>query len=194
MVGDGQPGHSDLRGTVIEIGTPGDDGSLDVSARLMLADDPAWAAVEHGTILTFTEDNTANRGCDSGVKIVDNLAADGWVWTNVWLGDTDLLDYTDETTNGYDLSELPAVSGLPIDDSDTQVRILDGASRVVFGPAGEGVAPASGISATDVFEMEDEVSSATDDPELGFDTFIYNAQQNLSAAPSQFFRLKLTQK
>lgn len=170
VVGDGQPGQIDLRGTVIEVGTPGDDGSLDVSARLVLADDPAWAAVEHGTILTFTEDNTANGGRDSGLKIVDNLATDGWAWTNVWLGDTDLLDYTDEATNGYDLSELPAASGLVLDESDTQVRIVDGASRIVFGPAGEGVAPASGISSTDVFELEDDPSPAVtplDDATVG---------------------------
>ncbi len=160
VVGDGLPGTSDLRGTVIEVGTPGDDGSLDVSATLVLSNAPAWAAVEHGTILTFTEDNTANGGRDSGLKIVNNRSSDGWVWTNVWLGDTTLLDYTDEATNGYDLSALPDVSGLAIDEADTQVRILDGFTRIVFGPAGEGVAPASGVSATNVFELEADPTPA----------------------------------
>jgi len=156
--------------------SPDDDGSLDVSATIVLSNDPAWAAVEHGTILTFTEDNTANGGRNSGLKIVDNLSSDGWAWTNVWLGDTTLLDYTDEATNGYDLSVPSEVSGLVIDNDDTQIRILDASARIVFGPAGEGVAPASGVSSTEVFELEDDPSptitpfdDATVGPALGYD-------------------------
>ena len=158
VVGDGGPGHTDLRGYAIEVGRSASDGSFDKGSEIVLSSDAAWATVENGTILTFTEDNRANGGHDSDLKITDNLTSGGWIWTNIWLGDPTLLDYTDEATNGYDRSSLPEVSGLEIDEANTQIRILDASTRIVFGPAGEGIAPLSGVSATDVFELEGDPS------------------------------------
>jgi hypothetical protein len=177
VLGDGSAGTTDLRAYQIQVGTPLSDGSLDVQCTLVLSDDSTWSAVENGTILTFIEDNSANGGLDTSVKQVDNRTSEGWIWTNVWLGDTDLLDYTDEATNGYDLSASPDVSGLGIDELDTQFRILDASGQIVFGPAGEGVAPVSGVSANDVFELENHPSlditplddAQTDPDELGYD-------------------------
>jgi hypothetical protein len=177
VLGDGSAGTTDLRGYQIQVGTPQGDGSLDVQSTLVLSDDSTWSSVENGTILTFTEDNSANGGLDTGVKIVDNRSTNGWIWTNVWLGDSVLLDYSDEASNGYDLSALPDVSGLGIDEEDTQFRILDAAGQVVFGTVGEGIAPLAGVSANDIFELEKHPSlsitplddAQTDPDELGYD-------------------------
>jgi hypothetical protein len=177
VLGDGTAGTTDLRGYQIQVGTSLSDGSLDVQSTLVLSDDSTWAAVENGTILTFIEDNSANGGLDTSVKHVDKLASEGWIWTNVWLGDTTLLDYSDAATNGYDLSALPDVSGFGIDASDTQFRILDATNQVVFGVVGEGIAPLSGVSANEVFELENHPSlditpldnAQTNVDELGYD-------------------------
>jgi len=193
VVGEGSAGRTDLRGYRVEVGTPRGDGSLNVRTTIVLSNDPTLAAVENGTLLTFTENNTAHGGRDSGMKIIDNLTSGGWVWSNVWLGDTTLLDYTDEATNGYDLSNLPDVSGLIIDNDNTQVRILDASGRIVFGPAGEGIAPASGVSSTDVFELEDDPGPAIsplDDATVGpaFLGFDDGASGSTFGRPNQWQR------
>ena len=157
VVGDGTAGTTDLRGFSIEVGTTEDDGSFDAGSLIVLSTDSYWAAVPNGTILTFTEDNTANGGLDTDIERVDNLASDGYIWTNVWLGDTTRLGYTDENTNGYMIGG-GLVSGLGIDNDDTQFIIADASGNVVFGIAGEGVAPTGGVSDTEVFELEDDPS------------------------------------
>ena len=157
VVGDGTASTTDLRGFKIQIGSANSNLSLDVGATLVLSNDSYWATVPNGTILTFTEHNTTNGGRDTGLNITNMLSTEGWTWTNVWLGDPGLLTYTSLLVNGYDPTTNP-VTGLNLDENGSQILILTSTDTPSFGPAGEGVAPKSGVSATDVFELEDHPS------------------------------------
>ncbi len=150
VVGDGTAGTVDLRGWRIEIGR---GEAFAAHSTLVLSDAAAWSAVPTGTILTFIDRNTAQGGLDTGIAIRDRRRTVGDTWTNVWVGDPQLLVYTDEATNGYVLAD-GVVSGVGIDEDDTRFRIKDAGGRVVFGPVGEGVAPLSGVSSTEVFELQ----------------------------------------
>lgn len=158
VTGAGTAGTVDLRGWKVEIGK-GNGPAFTPVSTLVLSQDPAWTAVPAGTLLTFIERNTAQGGLDTGIARRNRRATLGDSWTNIWIGDPVYLTYTDAATHGYTVSG-GVVSGIGIDSSFTQFRIRDAAGRIVFGPAGEGVAPLSGLSDTEVFELEGHASPA----------------------------------
>src|SRR5690606_35959706 len=121
VTGDGGPGTVDLRGWKIQIG-----GGEQFTARstLVLSDHAYWSSVPAGTILTFTRWNTAQGGLDTQIARRDRRSTHGDIWTNIWIGDPQMLDYTDEATNGYTMSDAE-VGGLGIDSQNTRFRILD---------------------------------------------------------------------
>ena len=154
MVGNGDAGTVDLRGWEIELA---DNASFPFAAEetIVLSQDSRWAAVPTGTILTFTEKRTAEGGLDTAWESLDNLATNGWIWSNIWIGDSALIDYTDEATNGYEIDAGSGeVSGVAVSNDDTWFVIRDAFGDPVFGPAGEGIAPISGVGSTEVFELE----------------------------------------
>lgn len=152
VTGGGQPGTVDLRGWRIEI-CQGPGPSTRPSSILMLSGHPYWAAVPTGTILTFIERNTAQGGLDTGIRIRDRRATHGDMWTNVWIGDTELLTYQDQPTNGYDIIG-GVVSGIALDHQDTHIRLINASGHVIHGPVGEGISPVSGIDPTRVFALQ----------------------------------------
>jgi hypothetical protein len=158
VTGNGQTGFVDLRGWKIQIGKNNGSG-FTASNTLALSQHSSWSNVPSGTLLTFIEKNSSQGGLDSQFGIRNNRATTGDTWSNVWMGDSSLLTYTDFATNGYFIS-LGIVSGIFIDNSGTQFRVLDASNRVVYGPAGEGVAPISGTSSTEVLELENHPSPA----------------------------------
>jgi len=152
VTGDGSAGTTDLRGWTIEI----DEGAaygFTAKIRIKLSNASFWSAVPNGTILTFTENNSSQGGMDTNLTAANNSTTSGWRWANVWIGDATLVTYTDQATNGYTLV-FGVVNGINIDDTETQFRVLNSSGDAVFGPAGEGIAPVSGIGATDVLELE----------------------------------------
>ncbi|MEP4077805.1 lamin tail domain-containing protein [Haloferula sp.] len=156
VVGDGTTGEVDLRGWSIEIGT--DEGSgFFATNRIDLSDHADWSNVATGTILTFIENNTSQGGLDSAFAIRDRRNTLGDTWSNVWIGDPLRIDYTSLMVNGYTLS-AGLISGIDIDNSSTQFRILNDSDEVIFGPVGEGVAPLSGTTSQEVFELERDPS------------------------------------
>lgn len=152
VTGTGAAGTVDLRGWSIEIGQPHGPG-FTTSAMLRLSNHAYWAAVPAGTILTFIERNTAQGGLDTGIVLRDRRATLGDTWTNIWIGDATYLTYTDALTNGYTVVD-GVVSGVAVDDLGTRLRIKDAAGRIVFGAAGEGVSPLSGVNQNEVFELQ----------------------------------------
>jgi hypothetical protein len=158
VVGDGGPSTVDMRGWTIEIGTTVGQSHM-AANRLELSQHSYWAAVPAGTILTFIDRNTANGGLDTEINRRNRLTTNGDAWTNVWMGDPDLLVYPSASDNGY-LIGAGVVSGIRIDQNDTQFILRNAAGRPVFGPVGEGIAPASGVSSTEVFELEDHPTPA----------------------------------
>ena len=153
VTGNGSAGTTDLRGWTIEIDEGAGSGYFTAKVKIKLSTASYWAAVPNGTILTFTENNTAQGGMDTNLNGANNSASSGWRWANVWVGDSTLISYTDEVTNGYTLL-AGVVNGINIDDTETQFRVLNATGYPVFGPAGEGIAPVAKISNTDVLELE----------------------------------------
>lgn len=156
VTNDGAPGVIDLRGWKIEIGK--DQGSgFSALNTLVFSQHPDWQNVPSGTILTLIDRNTAQGGLNSGFAIRNHRSTLGDTWTNIWMGDPSYLTYSSFAVNGYSLVG-GVVSGIEIDNNGTQFRIKNGAGNIVFGPVGEGVAPVTGISNEEVFELENHPS------------------------------------
>lgn len=152
VVGDGGTDPVDMRGWTIEIGTNAGTGFY-TRNKLVLSNHGNWQAVPTGTILTFTDKTTAQGGCNSGFELRNRRSTTGDTWTNIWMGDSTYLSYTSLATNGYSVS-AGAVSGILIDNNTTQFRVKNASGAIVFGPAGEGVAPYDGVNSKEVFELE----------------------------------------
>ena len=104
VVGNGTAGTVDLRGWKIEI----DDGAGTVftpDETIVLSEDPYWAAVPNGTILTFTENSTAEGGLDTWIHKVNRLGQaggsgltdGGYAWSNIHYLDPIYIDQTAST-------------------------------------------------------------------------------------------------
>jgi archaellin len=162
VVGNGTAGFSNLTGWTIEVGNSPVTDVFNPITTITLTDPAAWSNVGNGTILTFIENNTAAGGLDTQLNRVNQLTTTGYAWTNIHLGTPDYISVTN-------------LAGFEIDSDNTQIVIKDASGTIVFGPAGEGVAPPSGIGKTEILELENDPSplvSTTDDADdftLGYD-------------------------
>jgi Lamin Tail Domain len=192
VTGNGSAGTTDLRGYTIEIDEGASSGYFAAKVKIKLSQDAFWAAVPNGTILTFTESNTSQGGMDTNLTAANNSTTTGSRWANVWIGDSNLITYTDLLTNGYSIT-TGVVSGISIDDTETQFRILNSSGYPVFGPCGEGIAPLNKISNTDVLELEGNPTASvlptdrSDDtvtpPKNGYDN---STKDSTFGAPNQW--------
>lgn len=158
VVGDGGVGELDLRGWSVEIGKNSGSGFVK-SNTLVFSNDAAWQSVPTGTLLTLITRDTAHGGLDSDFARRDDRSTNGDTWTNIWMGDPTYLTYTSLAVNGYNIFGT-VVSGITIDNSGTQFLVRNSAGEAVFGPAGEGVWPPSGISDTEVFALRGDPTPA----------------------------------
>lgn len=125
--------HLDMRNWSLDIYT---DGLLDET--LSLTSHSIWSNLRSGTIITISEDVPSDISYDP--------AGGDW-WINVRANDAANGNFI-EATN------------FPVSSSNWQLRIRNAAGTVVFGPAGEGVSPASGIGGTEVFRLEADPSAS----------------------------------
>ena len=119
--------HLDMRGWHLDIF---EGGALDET--LNLTDHEVWADLRAGTVITVAEDVASD--------ISYNPAAGDW-WINVQANDDAEAEYIE-------------ASSFPVSSDDWQLRIRDGGGVIVYGPAGEGISPDSGVGATEVFRLE----------------------------------------
>jgi hypothetical protein len=112
------------------------DGVLDET--LSLTNHSIWSALRSGTIITISEDVPSDISYDP--------AGGDW-WINV------------QAHNDADGLYIEA-SSFPVNSSNWQLRIRNAAGTVVFGPAGEGVIPLSGVSGTEIFRLEADPSAS----------------------------------
>jgi hypothetical protein len=129
---------------------------------------------------------------DTNLAAANNSTTTGSRWANVWIGDSSLITYTDLLTNGYSIT-AGVVSGISIDDSETQFRILNSSNYPIFGPSGEGIAPLNKISNTDVLELEgnptatvlptDRSDDTVTPPKNGYDN---SSKDSTFGAPNQW--------
>lgn len=119
--------HLDMRGWQLDIYSA---GLLDET--LTLTSHSIWSNLRSGTIITVSEDLPSD--------ISYNPAAGDW-WIHV------------QAKTGADGLYIEA-SSFPVNSDNWQLRIRNAAGIVIFGPAGEGISPASGISGTEIFRLE----------------------------------------
>jgi hypothetical protein len=124
--------HLDIRGWSLDIY---ESGLLDETLTLTV--NPIWQDLRAGTIITVSEDLASDVSYDPN--------AGDW-WINV------------QANNNGDGLYIEK-SNFPVTASNWQLRIRNLAGQVVFGPAGEGISPASGISGTEIFRLEDNPSA-----------------------------------
>jgi len=132
--------HLDMRGWKFEVYN---NGSLDET--LDLTSHGIWSDLRSGTIITVSEDVPSD--------ISYNPAAGDW-WINVQASD-----------NGDGL--YIEASDFPTSSNNWQLIIRNSVNAVMFGPAGEGISPTSGIGNTDIFRLEAKpsVSITADSPD-----------------------------
>jgi hypothetical protein len=143
--------HLDARGYKLIVRNDPTDPLGGESFAMILTDDSLWSDLRSGTIVTVSEDiaNNAARY---------QPAAGRW-WINV---------RASPATDGR-LVEVacispacdPATLDWKVSENEWQLTIEDAAGNVVFGPAGEGVNPASGVSSTEVCKLEEAPTNAT---------------------------------
>lgn len=162
VVGDDAPGSINLTDWTIEVGQIAPSGKFVPSTTIVLSDAGTWSSVAHGTLLTFIERNTAAGGLDTEINRVNNLATEGYAWTNIHLGTPGFI-------TGTNLDDIR------ISSSNTAFILKDAEGTIIFGPAGEGVAPLDGVGSTEILELENDASSQVSpiddasDTVLGYD-------------------------
>jgi hypothetical protein len=119
--------HLDMRNWLLDIY---ENGAFDET--LNLTNNSIWSDLRSGTIITVSEDLPDD--------VSYNPAAGDW-WINV-----QAFDYA----SGIYIE----ASNFAVSNSNWQLRIRDSGGGVRFGPAGEGVSPASGISDTEILRLE----------------------------------------
>jgi hypothetical protein len=125
--------HLDMRRWKFDIY---DNGTLDET--LDLTDHSIWSDLRSGTIITVSEDVPTD--------ISYNPAAGDW-WINV---------QASEFGDGLYIE----ASNFPVGSSNWQLVIRNADDAVIFGPAGEGISPTSGIGNTDIFRLEAKPSAS----------------------------------
>lgn len=150
VIGDGSASTMDLRGWKIEIGKNLGSGFA-VSDTIILASNANWQAIPTGTILTIIARDGSAGGRNTQFGIRNNRSTSGDTWTNLYIGDTTNINQA--LSSGYTITG-GTVTGLDINNDGTQFRIRDSFGQNIYGPVGEGVAPADGLSSREVFELE----------------------------------------
>lgn len=144
--------HLDLRGWQLDIY---ENKILDET--LVLTANPIWQDLRAGTIITVSEDVPSD--------VSYNPAAGDW-WINV------------QANNNGDGLYIEK-SNFPVSANNWQLRIRNKAGEVVFGPAGEGISPTSGVSGTEMFRLETNpdaaVTANSDDYDDGSDFSTFGA-------------------
>lgn len=162
VVGNGGPGSLDLTDWTIEVGFIATSGKFVNRSIITLSDTDTWSAIAHGTLLTFTENNTVGGGLDTEINRVDLLSTLGYAWTNIHI-------------NTPDTVTIANPDSFRLNSSNTAFVIKDRAGTIIFGPAGEGIAPLEGVGNTEIFELNNDPSTQvspidnTTDTTLGYD-------------------------
>ena len=125
--------HLDMRRWKFDIY---DNDTLDET--LDLTNHSIWSDLRSGTIITVSEDVPSD--------ISYNPAAGDW-WINVQASDVGDGLYIE-------------ASNFPVGSSNWQLVIRNAGDAVIFGPAGEGISPTSGIGGTDIFRLEAKPSAS----------------------------------
>ncbi|MFT6864443.1 MAG: hypothetical protein ACJAVK_003008, partial [Akkermansiaceae bacterium] len=159
VVGDDTPGTVNLTNWTIEVGQIVPSGKFVKATTIVLSDASSWSAIAHGTLLTFIERNSVAGGLDTEFNRTDNRATEGYAWSNIHLGTPGFI-------TGTNLNDIR------INSSNTAFVIKDATGLVIFGPAGEGIAPVDGVGSSEIFELENDASSSVSPVDDASDTVL----------------------
>ena len=134
--------HLDIRGWMLDIYH---GGALDET--LTLTYHSIWQDLRSGTIITVSEDVPNDISYDP--------AAGDW-WINA---------QANNVANGLYIE----ASSFAVNSNDWQLRIRDFGGILRFGPAGEGISPASGVSDTEIFRLEAIPTASTPPSSADYD-------------------------
>lgn len=126
--------HLDMRGWSFEINDSSGGPQI-----LTLTNHSIWADLRSGTILTISE-NLSNN-------VDDYIPVLGKWWLNVRAA---------SSTDGTYIS----ASNFPVNNDNWQLTIKNHMNQIVFGPAGEGISPASGVGNNEVCKLEADPSAS----------------------------------
>jgi hypothetical protein len=126
--------HLDMRNWKLEIN---EDGTSN-DETIELTDHIVWSDLRSGTIITVSEDLPSDVSYDPN--------AGDW-WINV---------QANNDANGVYIE----ATNFAVSNSNWQLAIKNSAGVVKFGPAGEGVSPASGIGDTEIFRLKADPSAS----------------------------------
>ena len=130
--------HLDLRGGSLSI----DEGiAVRTTTVLTFSQDVLWSDLRSGTIITVAEDILD----DTSYNPTSGLGQDWWI--NV-----------QATTNGP--TQFITASNFSVSNDNTQITVLDALNQIWFGPAGEGVQPATGVGSNEVWKLEADPSAS----------------------------------
>lgn len=135
--------HLDLRGWLLDVFAGGK-----LEETLSLTAQPIWSDLRAGTIITVAEDVPNDVSYDP--------AAGDW-WINV------------QASADADGKYISA-KAFPVSNKNWQLRIRNIAGAVVFGPAGEGIAPNAKVGDTEVFILKEDPSLAVTANSPDYDT------------------------
>ncbi len=136
--------HLDMRGWALRL----NDGGV-VQPDLVFSQAALWADVRAGTLITLFESD----------DIPEDLTYDPAG------GDYLLAIRVHAGTSGA----LITAQDLDVSNSNFQVTIFDARGRVMFGPSGEGIAPASGVGSDEVMELEGDPSALITPTSIEYD-------------------------
>jgi hypothetical protein len=142
--------HLDVRGWQLEAVDRAGDPLNAESFVFTFSDEPIWSSLRSGTILTVSED-LGNNTDDYHPQL-------GQWWINV--------KAAPDTSGTYISVECLAPACAPsavnwkTSNNDWQLTIKDDVGNVVFGPAGEGINPLTGVGSTEVFKLEEDPSAS----------------------------------
>ncbi len=135
--------HLDMRGWQLDTYS-----GTKLDKTLTLTSDPIWSDLRAGTIITVAQDVPTDISYDP--------AAGDW-WINV------------QAKNGGDGKYISARS-FDVSNKDWRLAIRNVAGTVVFGPAGEGISPLTGVGTTEVFQLKAEPTDAIEADSTQYDT------------------------
>jgi len=135
--------HLDMRGWQLDT-----YNGTKLDKTLTLTADPVWSDLRAGTIITVAQDVPTDVSYEP--------AAGDW-WINI------------QAKTGGEGKYISAKS-FDVSNKDWRLRIRTVAGGIVFGPAGEGISPLTGVGTTEVFQLRADPSDALEADSPQYDT------------------------
>jgi len=134
-----------------------------------LTNHPVWSDLRSGTIITISENIPDDVSYDPVYDPYDPNAGD-------WL--------INVRANNYGTGTYIERQNFPVNNSNWQLKIKTDQNVFIFGPAGEGIYPWSGVGSTEIFRLQTDPG-----PDITGDCYYYKDAKDRSTfgAPNRYF-------